>query len=61
LPAATAVVRLGRMPRDNEHCLLTFECREIEPKQAIYNFTVFGEDRLAVLRVEGHRIVMIRP
>jgi hypothetical protein len=61
LPSSVERVQFGRMPRDNEDCLLTFECREIDPKQAVYNFTIFGEDRAAILHVRGHRVVMLRP
>jgi NAD(P)-dependent dehydrogenase (short-subunit alcohol dehydrogenase family)/acyl carrier protein len=60
LPASLERVRFGRMPREDENCLMTFTCREMSEKQAIYDFTVFGEDRAAVLQVTGHRLVMIR-
>jgi hypothetical protein len=60
LPAALELVRMGRMPRDNEPCLVEFTCRELRPEHAIYDFTIFGEDRGAILRVEGHRIAMVR-
>jgi NAD(P)-dependent dehydrogenase (short-subunit alcohol dehydrogenase family) len=60
LPAATELVRLGRMPRENESCLLAFTCRQIEPRQAIYDFTVWGDDGATIVRVEGHQIAMIR-
>jgi NAD(P)-dependent dehydrogenase (short-subunit alcohol dehydrogenase family)/acyl carrier protein len=60
LPSSVEAVRLGRMPRDNEKCLVAFECREIQSQHAIYDFTVFGEDRSVIVRVDGHRIVMIK-
>ena len=60
LPASIEAVRFGRSPRENENCLLACVCRELEPKQAIYDFTVFGDDRRAILSVTGHRLVMVR-
>jgi NAD(P)-dependent dehydrogenase (short-subunit alcohol dehydrogenase family) len=61
LPSSLELVRLGRMPSDHEKCLVEFTCRELRPEHAIYDFTIFGEDRSAILRVEGHRIAMVRP
>ena len=61
LPSSIERVEFGRMPLEDESCLLAFECREIDAKHAVYDFTVFGADRTAVLRVVGHRIVMVRP
>ena len=60
LPQSIERVRRGRMPRDNERCVVHFHCREIEPQYAIYDFTIFGDDRTAIVAVEGHRIVMLR-
>jgi hypothetical protein len=61
LPASLEAVRFGRMPRDNEKCLLAFTCREADLKQATYDFTIFGADRSVILRAEGHRVAMLRP
>jgi hypothetical protein len=60
LPASLERVQFGRLPRDNENCLMSFSCREVNDKQAIYDFTVFGEDRTPLLQVTGHRLVMVR-
>jgi hypothetical protein len=49
------------MSHDDEPCLMSFVCREITSSHAIYDFDVFGEDREAVLRVEGHQVVMLKP
>jgi hypothetical protein len=61
LPSSLEAVRLGRMPHDDEPCLMNFLCREVTSSHAIYDFDVFGADGQAVLRVEGHRVVMIKP
>ncbi len=60
LPASLERVQFGRLPREDENCLMSFTCREVNEKQAIYDFTVFGEDRTPVLQVTGHRLVMVR-
>ncbi|MEX2112414.1 MAG: SDR family oxidoreductase [Pirellulales bacterium] len=60
LPASLERVQFGRMARENESCLMKFECREVNEKQAIYDFTVFGDDRSVILQVTGHRLAMIR-
>jgi hypothetical protein len=61
LPSSIERIRFGRTARENEHCLMAFECREIGPRQAIYDFTIFGDDRAAILHVQGHRVVMVKP
>ncbi|MGD9721270.1 MAG: beta-ketoacyl synthase N-terminal-like domain-containing protein [Pirellulales bacterium] len=61
LPAGIERVSFGEMPRDDEDCWLWFACRQIDAKQALYDFVIFGADRRPLLRVEGHRIVMVRP
>jgi hypothetical protein len=60
LPHSVGAVRLGRMPRENEQCLVGFECRSIEDRFATYDFTVFGDDQKAILHVDGHRVVIIK-
>ncbi|HEY1600435.1 MAG TPA: SDR family oxidoreductase, partial [Pirellulales bacterium] len=60
LPHSLELVRRGRMPRDNEKCLVQFRCRAMEAQHAIYDFTIFGEDRAVIVAVEGHRVVMLR-
>jgi hypothetical protein len=61
LPASLEAVRFGRMPSENEDCLLAFTCREVDAKHATYDFTIFGADRAVVLCALGHRVAMIRP
>ena len=61
LPLSLESVRLARMPRDNEPCLMAFRCRAIEGQHAIYDFAIFGEDRAAIALVEGHRVIVIKP
>ena len=60
LPSSIEAVHLGRRPRDNEKCLVAFTCREIQPEHAIYDFTVFGDDRSVIVRVDGHRVITIK-
>ena len=60
LPSALELARFDRMPRENEKCLVDFTCREVQDRNAIYDFTVFGEDRAPILAVTGYRIVMIK-
>ena len=60
LPQSIASVRLGRMPRDNEDCLVHFQCREVQPRRAIYDFTVFGDDQSTIVRVHGYECVMLK-
>ncbi len=60
LPQSIETVRLGRLPRDNENCLVRFQCREAHPQHAIYDFTVFGEDHSAIVSVQGYRCVKLK-
>ena len=59
LPKSIERLSLGRTPHDHERCLVRIVCRELLARHAIYDFTVFGEDREAILSLDGHRIVMI--
>ncbi len=60
LPHSIGAARLGRIPRENEQCLVRFECRSIEDRFATYDFAVFGDDQKAILHVNGHRVVVIK-
>ena len=61
LPASIESVRVARMPRENEACLMAFRCRQVAPPHAVYDFALFGEDREAIALVEGHQVVVIKP
>ncbi len=60
LPLSIELVRLGRMPRDNESCLVAFTRREIQTSHAVYDFTIFGEDPGTIIDVTGYRIVLVK-
>lgn len=60
LPQSIEVVRLGRMPRDGERALVHVRCRETQPRQATYDFTIYGEDRSVIVQVEGYQCVMLK-
>ena len=61
LPSSIESVRVERMPRENEPCLMAFRCREIVAPHAVYDFVLFGEDRAPIALVEGHQVVVIKP
>ena len=60
LPKSIERLNLGRMPRDHEKCLVRIVCRELQPRYAVYDFVIYGDDRSAILSLEGHRIVMLQ-
>ena len=60
LPQSIESVQLGRMPKDHEKCLVYVECREVQARHAVYDFTVFGEDRSAIVQVQGYQCVMLK-
>ncbi len=59
LPAGIGALRFGRLPRNNEPCLIHFAYRGLESGIATFDFTVEGDDGAAVAQVEGYRCQLL--
>ncbi len=59
LPAGIGALRLGRLPRDNEPCVIHVAHRGLESRIATFDFVVQGEDGAAVVQVEGYRCQLL--
>ncbi|MBA4017501.1 MAG: hypothetical protein C0483_10045 [Pirellula sp.] len=59
LPKSFATVRLGRLPRTAESCLVRAECREKTATEAVFDFVLYGDDGDILIDVEGYRVVWL--
>ena len=59
IPDGIERIRLGRMPRVGESCIVHVRDRERLEKHAVYDFTIFGEDGSVIMRVDGYRNVIV--
>ncbi len=59
LPKRFDRLRLGRLPREGETCLVRLQLRERTDGHSRFDFTLFGEDDEVLLRAEGYETVMV--
>jgi hypothetical protein len=59
LPRSIGRLRFGRAPRDGETCYVSFVCHKIDAAEAVYDFTVVGQDRSVILRAEEYRKIIL--
>jgi acyl transferase domain-containing protein/NAD(P)-dependent dehydrogenase (short-subunit alcohol dehydrogenase family) len=58
VPYRIGQLRLGRMPREGEACLLRFHFRGRQDRHSTFDFTLFGDDGGVVLDVKGYTTVL---
>ena len=59
LPKSFATVKLGRLPRAGESCIVRAESTEQTASEAVFNFVLCGDDGDVLIDVEGYRVVWL--
>jgi hypothetical protein len=59
LPAGIGEIRLGRLPRDHEQCLVNAEFHGIEGRVAVFDFTISGDDGAIIARISRYRCQLL--
>src|SRR5262249_36891033 len=59
LPEAIARLRLGRLPRQGEACLVRARLLERQPEYAQFDFALYGEDGAGIAALDGFRFVLL--
>ena len=59
LPRAAERLRLGRLPRDGETCIVRLMMRDRQATHTDFDFALFGEDGTVILSAEGYRCIVV--
>jgi hypothetical protein len=59
LPRAAERLRVGRLPRDGETCIVRLTMRDRQATHTDFDFALFGEDRTVILSAEGYRCIVV--
>lgn len=59
LPKSFAAVRLGRLPRTGESCMVRAYCTEKTDAEAVFNFELCGNNGDVLIDVEGYHVVWL--
>ncbi len=55
IPKTIGRLQIGRFPHTNERLLTFATCRQLNESHAIYDFTIFGEDRSVIVMVDSYQ------
>lgn len=59
IPQGIRHLRLGRLARPGEECILRLNRRLDQPDHGSFNFTLFGDDGGVILQVEGYQVIVL--
>jgi hypothetical protein len=59
IPRGMRRILIGRHPTAGEECLLRIERRSEKHHQGVFDFTLVGQDRTVILRVEGYQVIIV--
>jgi NAD(P)-dependent dehydrogenase (short-subunit alcohol dehydrogenase family) len=59
LPRAAERLRVGRLPRDGETCIVRLTMRDRQTTHTDFDFALFGEDGTVILSAEAYRCIVV--